>query len=393
MVTWPIQGKCQTEKRIAPSPHRPPPAPGDVDAADVPALRAQLAAARENVAALTVALHDARRTIDELIENCPVVIHVKDLDGRFVHVNKHYEEVVGSPRAAVLGHTVFEVYPPAVAEMAHERDLEVIRSRKPVAEETVIDIGATSRVFLDTKFPLFDAGGAVRGTAGIAIEITEQKRMERALIDLANTDALTGLANRRHFFENFAQEFNRSRRYANPLALMYFDLDHFKEINDHHGHASGDIVLKDVARCVLQTLRNTDLAGRLGGEEFAILMPETGLAEAAEAADRLRRVIADATTYAPDGQPIRITISFGVACLRADDAPRCDARPVPARLRRPWQPDGWRVRQGHPSQLCPRPRPVRQQTARQRVVRQRAVRSAPSRARASARAGRRRRAP
>ena len=248
MVTWPIQGKCQTEKRIAPSPHRPPPAPGDVDAADVPALRAQLAAARENVAALTVALHDARRTIDELIENCPVVIHVKDLDGRFVHVNKHYEEVVGSPRAAVLGHTVFEVYPPAVAEMAHERDLEVIRSRKPVAEETVIDIGATSRVFLDTKFPLFDAGGAVRGTAGIAIEITEQKRMERALIDLANTDALTGLANRRHFFENFAQEFNRSRRYANPLALMYFDLDHFKEINDHHGHASGDIVLKDVAR-------------------------------------------------------------------------------------------------------------------------------------------------
>ncbi len=324
MVTWPIQGKCQTEKRIAPSPHRPPPAPGDVDAADVPALRAQLAAARENVAALTVALHDARRTIDELIENCPVVIHVKDLDGRFVHVNKHYEEVVGSPRAAVLGHTVFEVYPPAVAEMAHERDLEVIRSRKPVAEETVIDIGATSRVFLDTKFPLFDAGGAVRGTAGIAIEITEQKRMERALIDLANTDALTGLANRRHFFENFAQEFNRSRRYANPLALMYFDLDHFKEINDHHGHASGDIVLKDVARCVLQTLRNTDLAGRLGGEEFAILMPETGLAEAAEAADRLRRVIADATTYAPDGQPIRITISFGVACLRADDA-HCEA--------------------------------------------------------------------
>ena len=286
-----------------------PPAPGDVDDADVPALRAQLAAARENVAALTVALHDARRMIDELIENCPVVIHVKDLDGRFVHVNKHYEEVVGSPRAAVLGHTVFEVYPPAVAEMAHERDLEVIRSRKPVAEETVIDIGATSRVFLDTKFPLFDAGGAVRGTAGIAIEITEQKRMERALIDLANTDALTGLAN---------------RRYANPLALMYFDLDHFKEINDHHGHASGDIVLKDVARCVLQTLRNTDLAGRLGGEEFAILMPETGLAEAAEAADRLRRVIADATTYAPDGQPIRITISFGVACLRADDA-HCEA--------------------------------------------------------------------
>lgn len=298
------------------------PTAGDKDGVDsipVLTLEADLASCRNEVAALAAALREAARTIDELIEDSPAVIHTKSLDGRFVHINKRFEEIVGVSRADVIGRTVFEVYPPAMAMIAHERDLDVIRSAEPITEETVVATDLSRRVFLDTKFPLFDANGAVRGTAGIAIEITEQKRLEEALIDLANTDPLTGLPNRRCFFQNLAKEFDRSHRYARPLSVIGFDLDHFKAINDCHGHAAGDIVLKNIAELVLRSLRSTDMAGRLGGEEFAILMPETGGIMAAKVSERLRCMIANRTVHSPGGQPIQVTISVGVTCMRAED--------------------------------------------------------------------------
>ena len=254
-----------------------------------------------------------------MIENCPAVVHIKDLDGKFVRVNKKFEEIVGLPRAAVIGRTVFDVYPPALASSAHERDLDVIRSAKSVTEETVVGKSAARRVFLDIKFPLFDANGAVRATAGIATEITGQKLMEEALVKLANTDVLTGLANRRCFFENLAQEFNRSRRYTRLLTVVVLDLDHFKQINDRHGHASGDIVLKVVAELFLQAMRSTDVVGRIGGEEFAIFMPESGVIEAAEVSERLRGMVASAVIRTAGGEPLQVTVSMGVACMRAED--------------------------------------------------------------------------
>jgi diguanylate cyclase (GGDEF)-like protein/PAS domain S-box-containing protein len=298
------------------------PIAGDKDGGDsIPllTLKADLASCRNEVAALTAALREAARTIDELIEDSPAVIHTKSLDGRFVHINKRFEEIVGVSRADVIGRTVFDVYPSAMAMIAHERDLDTIRSAKPITEETVVATDMSSRVFLDTKFPLFDANGAVRGTAGIAIEITEQKRLEEALINLANTDPLTGLPNRRCFFKNLAKEFDRSHRYARPLAVIGFDLDHFKAINDCHGHAGGDIVLKNIAELVLQSLRSTDMAGRIGGEEFAIFMPETESIMAAEVSERLRCTIANRTVLSPGGQPIQVTISVGVTSMRAED--------------------------------------------------------------------------
>lgn len=283
------------------------------------ALEAELVSCRNKVATLTAALREATRTIDELIENCPAVIHTKNLDSRFEYINKKFEEIVGASRTDVIGHTVFEVYPSALATIAHGRDLDVIRSAKPMTEETIVEVGLSRRIFLDTKFPLFDANGAVRGTAGIAIEISEQKQLEEALTVLANTDALTGLANRRCFLQNLAREFERSRRHARPFAVIGFDMDHFKTVNDCHGHAGGDIVLKDIAVLVLQTLRGTDLAGRLGGEEFAIFMPETGSVAAAEVSERLRRMVADRIMHSPGGEPIQVTISIGVTCMRAED--------------------------------------------------------------------------
>jgi diguanylate cyclase (GGDEF)-like protein/PAS domain S-box-containing protein len=149
-------------------------------------------------------------------------------------------------------------------------------------------------------------------------DISQRKRLEAELIRLATTDALTGIANRRNFIEQLEKEMARIQRVAEPAAVLMLDLDHFKQVNDNHGHAAGDAVLQAFARAAQSTLRKIDLIGRLGGEEFAILLPETGLGAAHLFAERLRLHI---TTMSVEngGVSIQITVSIGLTEMtRAD---------------------------------------------------------------------------
>lgn len=141
--------------------------------------------------------------------------------------------------------------------------------------------------------------------------------------ELAHTDELTGLANRRAFLEHGKATFDQARRYKRSLSLVMFDIDHFKRINDTHGHAAGDEVLRAVAAAVRRIARSADSAGRLGGEEFALLLPETFRDAAAQLAERLRREMADLAIEMP-GETLRVTCSFGVA-EQGPDAPSLDA--------------------------------------------------------------------
>ncbi|MBI2744269.1 MAG: sensor domain-containing diguanylate cyclase [Burkholderiales bacterium] len=149
-------------------------------------------------------------------------------------------------------------------------------------------------------------------------DITTQKNHEAALIQLARHDPLTGTANRRYFFERAEQEFMRSRRYQTPLSVTLIDVDHFKHINDQYGHATGDEVLKLLSQKISALLRENDLLARIGGEEFAILMPSTGLAGAALMAERLRLAIAEEAS-AVAGQMLHLRFSAGVTQLKAQD--------------------------------------------------------------------------
>lgn len=142
-----------------------------------------------------------------------------------------------------------------------------------------------------------------------------QRRVAHLLELQAHTDVLTGLANRRHFFEVAEAELERSRRYETPLSLLMLDIDRFKEVNDAHGHRAGDRVLQQLARTCLEVLRSVDVVGRVGGEEFAILLPETSLEGAVEVAERLREAVALAEVAREEGVPLRITVSIGVAML------------------------------------------------------------------------------
>lgn len=134
----------------------------------------------------------------------------------------------------------------------------------------------------------------------------------------ARMDALTGVANRRAFQEVAEREFQRARRYARPLSVLVFDIDLFKQVNDTHGHAAGDAVIRAVAETVRKAVREVDVVARTGGEEFAVLLPDVHAPEAVVTAERLRLHIA-AWTGEAAGQPLHCTASFGVGEIAATD--------------------------------------------------------------------------
>ena len=164
-----------------------------------------------------------------------------------------------------------------------------------------------------------DERGQVSKVVGINFDITESKRMEEELRNLAITDALTGLPNRRHFLERLDEQLARvHRRVTDYAAVLMLDLDHFKRINDIHGHAVGDAVLKHFADVVREELRKIDSIGRMGGEEFAIVLPGAAPAAAQSFAERLCRKVADSPlTHA--GLSIPVTVSIGIAELIESD--------------------------------------------------------------------------
>ncbi|MHB0922766.1 MAG: diguanylate cyclase [Bellilinea sp.] len=150
--------------------------------------------------------------------------------------------------------------------------------------------------------------------ASIAIE---NARLFQQVQQLAVTDELSGYYNRRYFYELVELELARSRRYKHPVSLLMIDLDHFKAVNDRYGHATGDRVLINICNQIRQAVRESDIPGRHGGEEFVLLLPETPFERAIEVAERLCRMI-EAHRVVLNGIEISITISIGVAAIGPD---------------------------------------------------------------------------
>jgi diguanylate cyclase (GGDEF)-like protein len=145
-----------------------------------------------------------------------------------------------------------------------------------------------------------------------AVIAIQNARMFEEMRRLAITDGLTGIFNRRHFFSLAEHEFQRLRRYHHPLSALMIDVDHFKTLNDSYGHAAGDEVLRQIAQRCQNNVREVDLIARYGGEEFVVLLPNSDVAAARQAAERLMRCIADEPFPTAQG-PLAVTISVGVA--------------------------------------------------------------------------------
>jgi diguanylate cyclase (GGDEF)-like protein len=154
---------------------------------------------------------------------------------------------------------------------------------------------------------------------GVIQDITERKALQSKLEEQANTDSLTGCDSRRHFLEHAEGELLRTRRYGGEMSMLMLDLDHFKSVNDTYGHQIGDMALRNMVHVCQKLLRDVDVIGRIGGEEFAILLPETGGERALEIADRLCQAFAAAELASEDGALFHVTASIGVSSISTED--------------------------------------------------------------------------
>lgn len=183
--------------------------------------------------------------------------------------------------------------------------------------DKTIGIGCFAELFEDMLHYVSDRTerletAVAERTRELTEEIARRETAEAELRHLATTDPLTGASNRRHFFEMADRELKRAERYGRPLAVFLMDIDRFKSINDTYGHGIGDEVIKTVVEVIQQDLRSQDVLGRIGGEEFAVLVPECPLDDAVQLADRLRQTIADNRIETAKG-PLSCTVSAGVA--------------------------------------------------------------------------------
>lgn len=184
------------------------------------------------------------------------------------------------------------------------------------AKVRALDVGADD--YLVKPVEPSELLARVRAGLRLHTALTELASKNELLSRLALTDSLTELANRRAFEESLGAELARSLRHCRPLSLLYLDLDHFKRVNDAHGHAVGDEVLTDFAALLKRLARRGDLAARIGGEEFAVVLPHTGLDQAQIVADRIRKAVEEQ----PLGRTAKIpmTVSIGAATFAGSSA-------------------------------------------------------------------------
>lgn len=260
-----------------------------------------------------------------IVENVGDLVAVLDTDGRRIYNSPSYGPLFRQEDIRVGSNSFLEV---------HVEDRQRIRE---IFNRTV-STGNGQRA--EFRFVLKDGsirhmqsdGRAIRALDGkvskvvvVSRDITALKRLEIELREIAATDSLTGLPSRRHFLSRLEQESARIRRHqGHRAAVLMLDCDRFKMVNDEYGHAAGDQVLKHLASLVTHELRKFDIAGRLGGEEFAIILSGADLASAEAFAERLRKKVA--TTPKTHGEKVlRITISMGVASMGAADVRGEDA--------------------------------------------------------------------
>ncbi len=178
-----------------------------------------------------------------------------------------------------------------------------------IDEEVEIEcFDGTRKIILNSAMPIRDDKDIIVGAVMVHHDITERKRFEEQLREMSERDPLTNTYNRRHLYTILETETGRARRYSTELSIVMFDIDHFKMINDTHGHLAGDQVLIRIAKIVQQELRSVDMLARYGGEEFLIVAPGIGRLRAVVLAERLRTLIA-AEKF---GDIPQVTCSFGV---------------------------------------------------------------------------------
>lgn len=264
-----------------------------------------------------------------------------DEDFTIIYMSDSVERITGFSKDTYIGLSRYDLASEETKQTPEwKRHCEQVARREPIKNFEYKHVGANGHtVFLRVNaVPMFHDDGTFRGYLGSTTDISELVMANRALEDvnrqlverskeleaakleaekLARTDPLTGLHNRRAFFEHAHTIDELANRHKQAYSVIMMDIDHFKSVNDTFGHDVGDRAIKFVAGSVVEIARSSDIAGRIGGEEFGLLLPQTLADSAVNVAERLRRSVASKTLDVP-GERIGLTASFGVAQYRGD---------------------------------------------------------------------------
>jgi diguanylate cyclase (GGDEF)-like protein/PAS domain S-box-containing protein len=259
-------------------------------------------------------LVEAQERFKGIVETAKDGIISFDDDGAIVMVNRAAENVLGYDRGGMIGMDVSRIFPARHAD--RWREIRTAASATG-AEGRSIELHALRRTGTEIPVQMSLSEKTVRGKksfTAIVRDISNQKALEEELRLLSVTDSLTRLFNRRHFHYLAGKEAERAERTGRTFAVLMIDVDRFKLYNDSYGHAEGDLVLVSLADVIRRNIRSMDSAFRLGGEEFAVLLPETSASGAAAAAERLRAHFSE-EVFQPvrENPPVGMTVSVGVA--------------------------------------------------------------------------------
>jgi diguanylate cyclase (GGDEF)-like protein/PAS domain S-box-containing protein len=250
-----------------------------------------------------------------LMESPADSIYFKDRDCRLLRVSRKMAQDLGvSDPAELIGKTDIDLFGEAFGRGTRLDDTRIMESDRPMIgmiEARQLENGRTNWT-LTTKLPLHDKSGKVIGLVGITREINEMRQMEVALQHLATHDTLTDLPNRFLMVDRLNQILTRAKRTNTPLAVLFMDVDRFKEVNDRYGHEFGDLLLRAVAQRLTKTVRQSDTVSRIGGDEFVILLETIRrIEDASIVARNVQRALVRPMTI--DKHKLKATVSIGIS--------------------------------------------------------------------------------
>jgi diguanylate cyclase (GGDEF)-like protein/PAS domain S-box-containing protein len=277
----------------------------------VPAIRREIAeaAVRQEQRRSEKELRDKLDFIQVLIDTLPTPIFYNDPNGLYLGCNRAFEEQIGVKRGEILNKSVYDILPPDLAAL-YTRGEEAIELGGPhTFEGTIACADGESRDVIFYSAVFSNSDSSVGGVVGALLDISERKRGETKLRYLSTHDMLTSIYNRAYFDEEL-DRLKKGRKF--PVSIVMADVDMLKETNDQLGHAAGDELLKHTAEVFKGAFRREDVAARIGGDEFAALLPNTDEAALVEAMDRLQRHLA-LCNVENGGNPLSISIGAATA--------------------------------------------------------------------------------
>ena len=263
-------------------------------------------------------LEKSKADLKSIFDKLPDVLYRTDMNGIIVMVSPSCFDIIGYRPDEMLGTALSDYYyvredrqDVVQAALDSGGKATQIEAKLKHKNGTIIWFSANVSVH-------YGADGKPAYIEGVARDVSERRQMEEQLVMLSRTDELTGASNRRHFLDKSEDVICMMKRYQRPVSMMIADLDNFKMINDNHGHHAGDLALKAFAEICRGKIRESDIFGRLGGEEFGLMLPETAIQDAQVLAERILRAT-NALELSLDGQAIRFTVSIGLIALNEND--------------------------------------------------------------------------